>query len=118
MSDLFGQLHGNSVADEFPDSRNVDSLLLFSEAIGSRETLEQCALAKRYCAVLLRVPEATTPKTKELRGEGRRGLIPFHAAVNARVTFARPSFVAVCYKDGRPIFPAAARHGGSNAFHV
>lgn len=80
------------------------------ETVFGREGLDYRRLAKRDRSILLRMPEPTVAEAIALRRHRWRRLVPFHAPVDRRISFAGVFLMASRPQLLRPIAPSATRH--------
>src|SRR4051812_18507369 len=102
------QSHRHRVANQSTNRSHTVIAALPNEFIVLGKGLEDRSFAQRDGAILRRMTEASVSKSKKLRCDGGRGLLPFHAAIDAGVRFAGFFLVAVGDKTGRPVAPSSA----------
>src|SRR5262245_32305433 len=115
LSNRFPKLDGNGIADEPAYGFSIDGLSLSNEFVSFREALQNCAFTQGNRSVLFGVPETTVTEPVVLRSHGGRRHIPFHAAIDAGISFAATSFVTIGNEPLIPVPPSAARDGRANA---
>jgi hypothetical protein len=94
-----------SVADHSAKPFELDGLTFGDEGIVSWKPLKQRSFTQRYPSRLSWVSEPAASEPEELRGEGWRGLVVSHAAVNGGIRLASPPPMTVCNQLLRPITP-------------
>ena len=106
------------VANHSPDGAEAVFATQWYEFVVLRERLENRTFAQRDGAVLFRVAEAAVAETEELRGDGGRGFVPLHAAIDAGVGLAGFDLVTLGDEFARPVAPGAAGPGAADAAEI
>ena len=118
LANGYGQAHRDRISDEPAHSFAKNNLAWFCEAIIFAETLDHRTLTQRNSSILTWMPKATVAETKELGGYGGRGLVPTHAAVDARKSLAGLLPVTSGDKITVPVPPGPARSGCLDPSHI
>ncbi|MDB4988890.1 MAG: hypothetical protein JWN04_4068 [Myxococcaceae bacterium] len=94
-ADVHRKFWRDCIADQTADSRCGEANARTFEPITLGKGLQDCALAKRESAVLLRVSESSVTEAEVLRCDGGARLIPAHAAIDRRISAAARAAMAL-----------------------
>lgn len=83
FADRYPELHGHSIPNHSTNPFEAVVSIRFYKLVLLGERLKDRAFPQRNTSILFRMAEAAIAEAVELRRDGRRRLVPLHAAVNA-----------------------------------